>query len=81
MPTAAEIAKLEEIRQKQAWASEYSDELLLTTIKKYPDLFEIEDVNFFEWGADPVTAWVGSPGFNFLLLGAAALIFLFIWRR
>ena len=54
--TEAQKAKLQEIRDKTPWAKNYSDEILLTMIKKYgTKFFDVEDVKWFVWGADPIT--------------------------
>ena len=47
--------QLRKIRASYSWTANFSDEILLTTIKKYPDLFDVEDIKWFVWGADPIT--------------------------
>lgn len=54
--TVAQKTKLQEIRDKTPWAKNYSDEVLLIMIKKYgSQFFDVEDVKWFVWGADPIT--------------------------
>jgi len=54
--TEAQKAKLQEIRDKTPWAVNYTDEILLRMIKKYgTEFFDVEDVKWFVWGADPIT--------------------------
>lgn len=54
--TETQKAKLQEIREKTPWAENFSDEALLRMIKKYgAQWFDVEDVKWFVWGADPIT--------------------------
>lgn len=62
--TEAQKIKLQEIRDKTPWAANYSDEILLTMIRKYGSkFFDVEDVKWFVWGADPITGKV-IPAIN-----------------
>lgn len=57
--TEIQKAKLQEIRDKTPWAVNYTDEILLRMIKKYgTEFFDIEDIKWFVWGADPITGKV-----------------------
>lgn len=55
----ASKAKLAEIRAKTPWTNRFTDEVLLIMIKKYgTQYFDVEDVQYFKWGADPITGKV-----------------------
>ena len=75
---------LEDVKRNHPWASNYSDEVLLITMKKYPHLFNPDEVKFFVWGEDPITGKVipAIAGWSTPVIGiAVALIALYFVSR
>lgn len=80
--TETQKAKLQEIRNKTPWAVNYTDEILLRMIKKYgAQWFDVEDVKWFVWGADPITGkalpavgqFISGPIISGVLMAIVAL--------
>lgn len=52
-------AKLAEIRSKNPWAANFTDEVLLLMVKKHGwGFFKVDPVPWFVWGEDPITGKV-----------------------
>jgi len=81
MPTEAQRIRLQEIRATTEWANNYTDDMLILMMNKYPGFFDQEDVKWFVWGEDPITGEVipavsqwSQPVIG-ILLAAVAIFF------
>lgn len=74
----------EDIRRNHPWARNFTDEILLTMMKKNPEFFNVEEVKYFVWGEDPITGKVipAIAGWSQPIIGIAiAVIALFFVMR
>ena len=70
------------IRENHPWAVNFSNDILLTMLKKNPQFFDIEPNPLFVWGEDPITGKaipaVGRWSMPVIGIGLAVIALFFV---